>query len=565
MARRSRFWFVPNACRVGLILTGLSLFLASFGLMETLHLPLTHFHIDAGSVGLVLAATGALLFFASPKWAVATTWTIFLAAIVFLADFRAPRFGDQMLFGTEKVWYSAEEWIENATKPDPVLGHRNPPGKMARQRHRDFEAVYAIGGDGWRVVPEPADPAAPEIVFIGCSYSYGVGVADDETYTSILAREAWPNYRVRNNSVCGWGTTHAFVRMSQLLEEPNKPAAIIHAAVPGHLRRNADRRTWHQTMKSTFIPFDLGPSGPVAQSLRPWKDATAEEGPELLARERRMTVALLKGMTDRARSAGVPFLVILLNDGERDPERKAMLDALEESGAPFLDFRDAMTDFFPLDGHATPVAHRLLAYAIAGSKPFADALSQADLYRPGAVSLSGVPWNGWRQRYAVEGTRETSRPFGVPGHFEQRGVHPISDGNGPITCLPFLPVEKGGACRARFRVRADQPRSLGVAWRRALAPVIYLAPWKTIEAGPTWRTIDVTFKLPPEPTWGELSFHPMSSLASYEVADLEITLDGGLIAPKLDFFAWRPGALRRLIAEPDPKDAATAPKGKTRD
>ncbi len=59
--------------------------------------------------------------------------------------------------------------------------------------------TYRTDADGWRVTPKPSKPAAPEIVILGCSFTWGIGVEDTETYPWILGTEAWPDHRIRTS------------------------------------------------------------------------------------------------------------------------------------------------------------------------------------------------------------------------------------------------------------------------------------------------------------------------------------------------------------------------------
>ena len=82
---------------------------------------------------------------------------------------------------------------------DPVLGYRHKSDVVGRHRALDFSVDYTLNANGNRKIPLP-DESIGQVAFIGGSYTFGHGVQDDETFTSILAREYWPEWSVVNRS-----------------------------------------------------------------------------------------------------------------------------------------------------------------------------------------------------------------------------------------------------------------------------------------------------------------------------------------------------------------------------
>lgn len=72
-------------------------------------------------------------------------------------------------------------------------------------RGRAWRFTYTTNQLGRRGPDIPAGAGAPTVVALGDSFTFGIGVADAEVYTEVLARELGPSYRVVNGGVPGWG------------------------------------------------------------------------------------------------------------------------------------------------------------------------------------------------------------------------------------------------------------------------------------------------------------------------------------------------------------------------
>lgn len=60
------------------------------------------------------------------------------------------------------------------------------PGIVYRQVSNEYDALTTITEAGYRV---PAVDGSPDVIFIGDSFTFGFGLADDETFVSIYCRE----------------------------------------------------------------------------------------------------------------------------------------------------------------------------------------------------------------------------------------------------------------------------------------------------------------------------------------------------------------------------------------
>lgn len=199
---------------------------------------------------------------------------------------------------------------------DPELGYELLPGAVLRHQTSEFDVEYQIEPDGGRRVPG-GDPDGPRIDIYGDSWTFGHGVADDETYAAELQRRR-PESRVRNRGVMGYGTVHAMLALERDLERDGAPDVVVYGFNPihvmrnhlrdGHLRNVAGGRTpAYDVVRGRLVP--LGLVGP---------EAAIESGTLGLAHAERVRTRLfVREMARLARRAGARFVLVLLDGPDR--------------------------------------------------------------------------------------------------------------------------------------------------------------------------------------------------------------------------------------------------------
>lgn len=121
-----------------------------------------------------------------------------------------------------------------------VFGSQPRPGvatsrKLTGQGELIYDVKYSIGEDGFRITPDAGAGTDGQINFLGCSYTFGEGLADAETFPNHVAR-LLPGYRVKNYAMHGWGVHQALA----VLESIDDPARInFLLTVPWHADRSA--------------------------------------------------------------------------------------------------------------------------------------------------------------------------------------------------------------------------------------------------------------------------------------------------------------------------------------
>ncbi|HXV24083.1 MAG TPA: hypothetical protein VED46_07480 [Alphaproteobacteria bacterium] len=123
--------------------------------------------------------------------------------------------------------------------PDPTLGWVNKSG-MARSTEAG-NALMSFSADGSRVSPLlHGEKALLKVLVVGCSFTQGYGVADDETYVHFL-NQRFPQIRFENFGTAGYNTLQSTMMAERLLMQwqgRERPALVIYGLLSDHLRRN---------------------------------------------------------------------------------------------------------------------------------------------------------------------------------------------------------------------------------------------------------------------------------------------------------------------------------------
>ena len=231
----------------------------------------------------------------------------------------------------------------------------------------DSTPTYTTDSDKQRFIPKPRDPVG-RVLFLGDEITFGHCVGDNELYPSILATEYWKNWEVQNKAVSGWGTTQAFIALSDAMKTDRLPSMVIYGMTPHHVKRNYLRRTWllrHAERGRKLPYFELINDDLVFQGTAELS-SSLEDGPELRRKEHEITVRYLSAMREMCAKKNIPFIVVFLPPSGSYP--LAFIDKLYDSKVLRLDLTETAYDASePGEDHLKATGHRMVARAIAAS------------------------------------------------------------------------------------------------------------------------------------------------------------------------------------------------------
>lgn len=110
-------------------------------------------------------------------------------------------------------------------------------GQISTEDTRVFEGVNE--NRTRKSLKQASKKADTNVIVVGCSYTYGQGVPDWQTYVWRL-NERFANIRFDNYGVPGFGTLQAYYWLEEALKRPDAPQYryVIYGALDDHLKRN---------------------------------------------------------------------------------------------------------------------------------------------------------------------------------------------------------------------------------------------------------------------------------------------------------------------------------------
>ncbi len=295
----------------------------------------------------------------------------------------------RFLAGREKLVRPSDQIV---CYSDSRLGWRLIPDAKATYHKQDYTATYTIDHDGNRMTPSvPA--SGPLVILLGCSYTFGEGVNDNETFGAVLQNEYWRRYRIRNLACMAYSTTHAMLRLEDELRRGEKVHLVIYGWIFHHRMRNYRRRSWLSMFgangpRNPFFELEHGrlvQHDPISPN-----EGIPDEDPSLAKREWSVTIELIKSLYNTCERNHIAFLCLMLpwaltsqtqdtDEPLRSLFRSSPINCLDLSHSPEL----LNKDLYFLDCHPKATWHRKVARIISE-----DIDPQTGGFRPTSTSPS---------------------------------------------------------------------------------------------------------------------------------------------------------------------------------
>lgn len=145
-----------------------------------------------------------------------------------------------------QVSSTPDPWI----KGDQSLGFQLCPGdySITLNKALAFRARHLDDGTRW---VDASDTAQQTVHFYGCSFTYGYGVDDRETFVYLL-QQKFPSWHFRNFAVPGYGTAQAVLRLEEAIRAGETPeiAVLVYSAM--HAERDVMAFSWRRALKIGF-------------------------------------------------------------------------------------------------------------------------------------------------------------------------------------------------------------------------------------------------------------------------------------------------------------------------
>lgn len=123
-----------------------------------------------------------------------------------------------------------------------------PRGVFHGPRQSVFDVTYTIDSNGLRIAPPwRKEDLLGTVLFFGCSYTFGLGLNDDQTLPYQFSAQSGGRYRTINFAFNGYSSAEMLAaiehgKVRQIVDAPPKYA--FYAAIPHHVWRVAGKISW---------------------------------------------------------------------------------------------------------------------------------------------------------------------------------------------------------------------------------------------------------------------------------------------------------------------------------
>lgn len=110
--------------------------------------------------------------------------------------------------------------------PHAKLGFGLKPGNFNVTINKGFHYKTTHNQDSLRTTGKALNDTSYKVFFFGCSYTYGMGVNDDENFVSLF-QQKHPNLNVKNFGVPGYGTIQSLLQLQSIIKKQDIPNTVI--------------------------------------------------------------------------------------------------------------------------------------------------------------------------------------------------------------------------------------------------------------------------------------------------------------------------------------------------
>ncbi|MCW5518528.1 SGNH/GDSL hydrolase family protein [Aureitalea sp. L0-47] len=297
--------------------------------------------------------------------------------------------------------YIQTDYHIEVSPPKAFTGHDSlgivlNPGNydIILNRKVKFHTTHTSAGQ--RLVPDTnSAKGRPQLAFLGCSFTYGYGVNDEQTFASILQKK-YPKLDFHNYGVIGYGTLQSYFQLESLLKNGTPPEVVILNFASDHFERNALTRKFRRAMKIGFdrsmetaremmrtsnFPYLQNPEDSInyerwedLYSDWRWRDKLAsvnyiQTQSDKLADSSRdlvdISAVIIEQMNKLCLENDIQFVVVLLDEDDRIRRlEKGLTNQKIEALKVGFNFNSPEYTNVPFDIHPNQKGHKLIASKI---------------------------------------------------------------------------------------------------------------------------------------------------------------------------------------------------------
>ena len=139
-------------------------------------------------------------------------------------------------------------------QPDPLLGYGPKPEQSRTSCMRAignvpvYDIIVTTLDSGWRITPQRGDKARTAVLFLGCSYTFGDGLRDEQSYPYLVGEALGDAYQTFNFGMSGYGTHQMLAliesgRLDDIFKRYEK-VYVFYLTLDDHIRRCGGYAPW---------------------------------------------------------------------------------------------------------------------------------------------------------------------------------------------------------------------------------------------------------------------------------------------------------------------------------
>ena len=285
--------------------------------------------------------------------------------------------------------YSVAAQPDNAFLGDTELGIQLNPGAFQITINKGLTFNTHHLENNSRYVSDCPNATKPNILFLGCSFTYGFGVNDEQHFTSLLQKKH-PALSFQNAGVIGYGSVQSLLQLKELVRTQQLKAVILNFS-SFHFMRNTLSREYRSNLRIGYRRSSNNVDSKMNQSRFPylpaceepiqyasweeiyenwigrewlasinWIQTSYDYAKEDLPAQIEATVCIIQEMAAICKENNIPFGVACLDTTPETGLLKTKVSPINWVDVGF-DFSNQSFINHPYDSHPNPVGHRQIA------------------------------------------------------------------------------------------------------------------------------------------------------------------------------------------------------------
>lgn len=269
---------------------------------------------------------------------------------------------------------------------DPYIGWHMVPHEALKSKTDEFDVVYRTNAQGFRGRDLEFEADNRRMVFVGDSFTFGIGVAVDAAFPSLVEKGV-DNARAYNLGIPAFGLDQMMLALEHY-GLPLKPHLVVLSFIVDDFERSltAYRKKGDMWLQKPLFTLDDDRLVLMTTENRPgvfwsfmeqktrvfraWRRIERRLNRDLAIGHRwKINRAIFKATRDACNAAGASLLVVYIRERDLTGTYGFFKDAFKELNIAFLDLsqrpaKDEAPLYYRSDPHFNPAGHRFAAQAI---------------------------------------------------------------------------------------------------------------------------------------------------------------------------------------------------------